>query len=66
MNALPPEERQQRMQAMAAQANQSFQADFEQRMQRRLRDGTTDQRIAHDREVLKRQQGPQNQQTKRQ
>jgi hypothetical protein len=66
MNALPPEERQQRMQAMAAQANQSSQADFEQRMQRRLRDGTTDQRIAHDREVLKRQQGPQNQQTKRQ
>jgi hypothetical protein len=65
ISSLPEAERQQRMQDFAAQAKQSSQADFEQRMQRRLRDGTTDQRLAHDREVLKRQQGGPNQQAKR-
>jgi len=64
MSSLPEGERQQRMQEMAAQAKQSSQADFEQRMERRLRDGTTDSRLAHDREVLKRQQGGQNRQAK--
>jgi len=58
MNSLSPAERQQKIQEMAAQARQSSQADMEQRIQKRLRDGTTDQRIAHDREVLKRQQQP--------
>jgi hypothetical protein len=64
VSSLPEGERQQRMQDMAAQARQSSQANFEQRMERRLRDGTTDQRLAHDREVLKRQQGGQNRQAK--
>ncbi len=64
VSSLPEAERQQRMQEIAAQAKQSSQADLEQRMERRLRDGTTDSRLAHDREVLKRQQGGQNRQVK--
>lgn len=54
LNSLPEAERQQKMQEMAAQAKQASQADMEDRMRKRLRDGTTDQRIAHDREVLNR------------
>lgn len=56
MSSLPEAERQQKMQEIAAQAKQSAQADMEKRMEKRLRDGTTDQRISHDREVIQRQQ----------
>jgi hypothetical protein len=54
INSLPPAERQQRMQEMAAQAKQQSQADLDSRMQKRLRDGTIDQRLAHDRSLLNR------------
>ncbi len=57
IQSLPEAERQQKMQEIAAQAKQASQADQEQRIQKRLRDGTTEQRINHDREVLNRQQG---------
>lgn len=56
IQSLPEAERQQQMQQMAAQAQQASRADLERRIQARLRDGTTAQRIAHDREVLKRRQ----------
>jgi hypothetical protein len=55
INSLPPGERQQKMQEMTAQAKQTSQADLESRVRKRLRDGSTDQRIAHDRELLGRQ-----------
>jgi hypothetical protein len=55
INSLPPAERQQRMQELAAQAKQQSQADLDSRMAKRLRDGTIDQRLAHDRSMLNRQ-----------
>jgi hypothetical protein len=54
INSLPPAERQQRMQDMAAQAKQQSQADLDTRMAKRLRDGTIDQRLEHDRSMLNR------------
>ena len=54
INSLPPAERQQRMQDLAAQNKQQSQADLDSRMAKRLRDGTIDQRIAHDRSMLNR------------
>jgi len=56
LQTLPQAERQQRMQEMASQAKQSSQANLEDRVQQRLKNGTVEQRLAHDREVLKRQQ----------
>jgi hypothetical protein len=53
IQALPPAEREQRMQEMAAQNTQNSQVDAEQRIQNRLKNGTVDQRIAHDRQQLK-------------
>ena len=53
--SLSPAERQQQMQAgssAAAQAAQAAQQDLESRIENRLKDGTVDQRIAHDRRVL--------------
>jgi hypothetical protein len=59
IRALPPEERQQKMQEMSAQFAQTSEADMEQRIQNRLKNGTVDQRIAHDRQQLEKQQrGP--------
>jgi hypothetical protein len=55
IQSLPEAERQVRMQEMAAQARQESQANIEQRMRQRLRDGTADQRVARDREMLNRQ-----------
>ena len=52
---LSPAERQQQMQAgssPAAQAAQAAQQDLESRIENRLKNGTVDQRIAHDRAVL--------------
>ena len=55
---MSPAERQQAMQAggpmaaAAAQAAQQAQADMESRIETRLKDGTVDQRLAHDRRVL--------------
>jgi hypothetical protein len=57
LRALPPAERQQKMQEMSAQFPSGPQGDMEQRIQNRLKDGTIDQRIAHDRAQLKRQGG---------
>ena len=51
LKSLPPAEQQQRMQEMKAQVSQTSQMDAEQRIQNRLKNGTTDQRIAHDRAV---------------
>lgn len=46
------------MQAMSAQAAQAAQLDAEKRINQRLKNGTIDQRLAHDRAVLQRgQQG---------
>ncbi|MDB6040264.1 MAG: hypothetical protein JWM99_4105 [Verrucomicrobiales bacterium] len=56
IQALPDGERQQRMQEMAAQAKQASQAGLEERIQQRLKNGTVDQRIAHDRQKLSKQQ----------
>jgi hypothetical protein len=53
--ALSPAERQQQMQAgsaAAAQAAAAAQQDLESRIETRLKDGTVDQRLAHDRRVL--------------
>ena len=53
--ALSPAERQQQIQAgssAAGQAAQAAQQDLESRIENRLKDGTIDQRIAHDRRVL--------------
>lgn len=58
LQSLPPAERQQQMQAMASQASQASQADQEQRIQNRLKNGTPEQRVAHDRAQLGRQRGP--------
>jgi len=58
--ALSPAERQQQMQAgssAAAQAAQAAQQDMESRIENRLKNGTVDQRIAHDRAVLNKQSG---------
>lgn len=52
IQSLPEGERQQRMQEMMAQAQQSGAAGAEQRIQKRLRDGTTEQRVARDRQKL--------------
>lgn len=52
---LSPAERQQQMQAgspAAAQAAGAAQEDIETRIEHRLKDGTIDQRLAHDRRVL--------------
>jgi len=54
MQSLPEGERQAQIQQMAAQAKESSQANLDQRMKKRLRDGTVDQRVAHDREMLNR------------
>ena len=59
IRSLPDGERQQRMQEMAAQATQASQADLEQRLQNRLKNSTPEQRVAHDRLKLSRQQGAQ-------
>jgi hypothetical protein len=53
--ALSPAERQQQMQAgsaAVAQAAAAAQQDLESRIETRLKDGTVDQRLAHDRRVL--------------
>ena len=52
--ALSPAERQQQMQAGSASAAQAAQAqqDLESRIENRLKNGTVDQRLAHDRRVL--------------
>jgi len=45
--------------AQAAQAAaQAAKADLESRIDKRLKDGTIDQRLAHDRRVLQSQQAP--------
>jgi len=59
IRSLPEGERQQRMQEVAAQASQAPKADLEQRLQNRLKNSTPDQRVAHDRAKLARQQGQQ-------
>lgn len=58
--ALSPAERQQQMQAgsAAAQAAQAAQQDMESRIENRLKNGTVDQRLAHDRQVLNKKAGP--------
>lgn len=62
LNSLPPAERQQRMQEMTAQAKQASQADLLSRIQNRLKNGTPDQRVAHDRsQVQKKNRGNQKQ-----
>jgi hypothetical protein len=43
--------------AAAAQAAQAAQQDLQRRIELRLKDGTVDQRIAHDRQVLNSKQG---------
>jgi pyruvate/2-oxoglutarate dehydrogenase complex dihydrolipoamide acyltransferase (E2) component len=43
--------------AAAAQAAQAAQQDLQRRIELRLKDGTVDQRIAHDRRVLNNKQG---------
>jgi hypothetical protein len=43
--------------AAAAQAAQAAQQDLQRRIELRLKDGTVDQRIAHDRRVLNSKQG---------
>ena len=65
IQSLPEGERQQRMQEMAAQAQQASQATLEQRIRKRLRDGTVEQRVARDQEQLKRRQQPHDQQAVR-
>jgi hypothetical protein len=52
--ALSPAERQQQMQpgSPAAQAAAAAQQDLESRIENRLKNGTVDQRLAHDRRVL--------------
>jgi hypothetical protein len=52
---LPPDERQQRLQEMAAARPSGPQPDFQQRVQNRLKNGTTDQRVEHDRARLQKQ-----------
>lgn len=58
IRSLPPAEQQERMKEMAAQATQASGESLEQRINNRLKNGTTDQRIAHDRLQLGRQQRP--------
>ncbi len=55
LSSLPPAERQQRMQEMAAQATQAAQGDLEQRIQNRLKNGTVEWRVAHDRSQVEKQ-----------
>ena len=55
IRALPDGERQQKMQEMAAQAAQGSEGDMEDRIQNRLKNGTVEQRIAHDRQQLAKQ-----------
>jgi hypothetical protein len=60
--ALSPAERQQQMQSPSsplAEAARASQADLETRISNRLKNGTVDQRVAHDRrQLLKQQAGP--------
>lgn len=58
IQALPEGERQQKMQEMAAQAAQASEGDMEDRIQNRLKNGTVEQRIAHDRQQLAKQRQP--------
>jgi hypothetical protein len=52
---LPPDQARAQMQAMSAQASQNSQADAEKRINDRLKNGTVDQRLAHDRATAGRQ-----------
>lgn len=54
INSLPLAQRQQRMQEMATQAKQASQVDMMQRIQNRLKNGTPEQRVAHDRQQFER------------
>jgi hypothetical protein len=59
LRSLPPAERQQKMREMSSQFSQTSQADMEQRIQNRLKNGNVEQRIAHDRQQLQKQEhGP--------
>lgn len=55
LRSLPPAERQQKMQEMSSQFSQGSQIEMEQRIQNRLKNGTVEQRIAHDRAQLQKQ-----------
>ncbi|HMJ90932.1 MAG TPA: hypothetical protein VK530_14010 [Candidatus Acidoferrum sp.] len=63
LRALPPEERQRRLQEMSAHAAPATQQDLQQRMQNRLRNSTPDQRVERDRIRLERQKRQQQQTT---